>query len=188
VPDDERALIEQAKYGDRKAFDRLTKMYLDKAFSIAYSYAGNAADAHDIVQEVFYKVFINLHRFDLNYPFTSWFYRIVTNSSINFSKRRRRKRVMFLERNPKSDMEPLEYLAVSGSNPEKELINEEMRRLLYDGLKKLPEKQRSAIILFDIEGFSQDEVAEILKCPQGSVMSRVFYGRKKMRKLLEKYF
>ncbi len=187
MPDDERSLIEQAKNGDGKAFDRLTEMYMDKAFSVAYSYTGNTTDAHDIVQDVFYKVFTNLHRFNLKYPFTSWFYRIVINSSINFSKRRRRKRTIFLERNPKSDMEPLEFSAVSDSNPEKELINEEMRRLLYDGLKKLPEKQRSAVILFDIEGFSQDEVAAILKCPQGSVMSRIFYGRRKLRKFLEKY-
>lgn len=94
---------------------------------------------------------------------------------------------MFLERIPKSDVNPLELTVASSSNPEKDFINEEMRKLLWKGLQKLPEKQRSAIILFDIEGFSQEKVSAILKCPQGSVMSRIFYGRRKLRKYLEKY-
>ncbi len=184
---DERSLIEQAKNGDRDAFDRLTELYIDKAYSIAFGYTGNASDTRDIIQEVFYKVYTNLHRFDLRYPFSAWLFRIVINSSINFSKRRKRKRIMFLERIPKSDVNPLEFTVASSSNPEKEFINEEMRELLRKGLQKLPEKQRSAIILFDIEGFSQEEVSTILKCPQGSVMSRIFYGRRKLRKYLEKY-
>jgi len=184
---DERDLIEKAKSGDRAAFDRLTGLYLKKAYSIAFRYTGNDSDSRDIVQEAFYKVYVNLHRYNAKFPFSSWFFRILINSSINFSKRERRKRFLFQERNPKSDVNPVEETADLKANPEKLYISKEIQQLLHKGLLALPEKQRSAIILFDLEGFSQQEVAGILKCPQGSVMSRLFYGRRKLRKYLEKY-
>jgi RNA polymerase sigma-70 factor (ECF subfamily) len=184
---EERELIERAQKGDRKAFDRLTELYVDKAFSIAFRYIGNDADARDIVQETFYKVFVNLYRYDSKYPFSAWFFRILVNSSINFSKRQRRKRIIFQESNPQSEIDPLEKAIDLEDNPERKYIMQEINELLRKGLETLPEKQRSAIILFDLEGFSQQEVAKILRCPQGSVMSRLFYGRRKMRRFLEKY-
>jgi RNA polymerase sigma-70 factor (ECF subfamily) len=162
-------------------------MYIDKAFSIAFRYAGNDTDTRDIVQETFYKVFVNLHRYDAKFPFSAWFFRILVNTSINFSKRQRRKRTIFQESNPQSEIDPLEKTIDFEDNPEKKYITREINELLHKGLNKLPEKQRSAIILFDLEGFSQQEVAEILRCPQGSVMSRLFYGRRRLRKYLEKY-
>ncbi len=186
--DDEQLLIEKTKGGDSKAFDRLTDLYIKKAYSIAFRYTGNDGDARDIVQESFYKVYVNLHRYNPKFPFSSWFFRILINSSINFSKRERRKRYLFLDRNPKTDVNPVDETVDINSNPEKQFINKEIKRLLHKGLETLPLKQRSAIILFDLEGFSQQEVARILKCPQGSVMSRLFYGRRKLRKFLEKYY
>ena len=184
---DERLLIEKSLSGDRKAFDKLTEMYIEKAFSIAFRYTGNEIDTRDIVQEAFYKVYVNLHRYDPKFPFSAWFFRIVINSSINFSKRQKRKRFIFQEGNPKSDVNPVEKSASTDNNPEKEFIHKEVKNLIRKGLMSLPEKQRSAIILFDLEGFSQLEVATILKCPQGSVMSRLFYGRRKLKIFLEKY-
>jgi len=184
---DEHDLIEKAKSGDNAAFDRLTELYLKKAYSIAYRYTGNDGDARDIVQEAFYKVYVNLHRYNPKFPFSSWFFRILINSSINYSKRERRKRFLFLDRNPKSEINPVDETPDLHANPERQYINKEIQQLLHKGLEALPHKQRSAIILFDLEGFSQQEVAQILKCPQGSVMSRLFYGRRKLRKYLEKY-
>jgi len=184
---DEHELIAQAQSGEKSAFDRLTELYMKKAYSIAFRYTGSDVDARDIVQEAFYKVYVNLHRYNPKFPFSSWFFRILINSSINYSKRERRKRFLFQERNPKSDLNPIEETADGTGNPEKQYINREIQSLLHKGLSSLPEKQRSAILLFDLEGFSQQEVAQILKCPQGSVMSRLFYGRRKLRKFLEKY-
>ena len=184
---DERLLIEKAKKGDRSAFDKLTELYIEKAYSIAFRYTGNEGDTRDIVQEAFYKVYVNLHRYNPKFPFSAWFFRILVNSSINYAKRQRRKRFIFQEGNPKSDINPIDVTADTENNPEKKYINKEVHQLIQRGLKLLPEKQRSAIILFDFEGFSQQEVAVILKCPQGSVMSRLFYGRRKLRKFLEKY-
>ncbi len=187
MPVDELTLIENAKAGDKKAFDTLTELYMKKAYSIAYRYTGNDNDARDIVQEGFYKVYINLHRYNPKYPFSAWFFRIVINSSINFSKREKRKRYIFQDVNPKTDINPVDISADTSGNPESKFIKKEIYGLLSKGLKALPEKQKAAIILFDLEGFSQQEVAKILDCPQGSVMSRLFYGRLKLRKYLEKY-
>ncbi len=184
---DELQLIEESKAGNRKAFDKLTDLYLKKAYSIAYRYTGNDGDARDIVQEAFYKVYVNLHRYNPKYPFSAWFFRIIINSSINFSKREKRKKFIFQDVNPKTDVNPVEISPDRSGNPESQYIKKEINSLLLKGLEELPEKQKAAIVLFDLEGFSQQEVARILKCPQGSVMSRLFYGRLKLKKYLEKY-
>lgn len=183
---DEQALILKAKDGDRKAFDVLTEMYIKKAFAVAFRYTGNESDARDIVQEGFYKVFVNLHRYDPKYPFSAWFFRILINSSINYSKKEKRKRNLFQENSPNSDINPVDITPDRAGTPEDDLLNNELKDVLRKGLDTLPAKQRSAIVLFDLEGFSQQEVAEILGCPQGSVMSRLFYGRQKLKKYLEK--
>ncbi|RKY89152.1 hypothetical protein DRQ09_01860 [candidate division KSB1 bacterium] len=73
-------------------------------------------------------------------------------------------------------------------NPEESFIRKEETSVIIRSLNRIPEKQRSAIILHDIEGFTQEEVAEILGCPVGSVMSRLFYGRKKLKKILKQNF
>ena len=183
----ERALIRQIRAGDREAFEDLTQLYIKRAFSTALRFTRNEADAKDMVQEAFVKAYVNLHTYDEHYGFASWFFKILVNSCLNFLKREKRRRLLFdsWKRTPDADFERLEERHASESlNPEDVYLQNERTEAIMRALDRLPEKQRLAIVLYDLEGFSQQEVAGILECPLGSVMSRIYYGRRKLAQYL----
>ena len=179
----EKILVRKAKGGDNRAFDELVSIYLHKSFSVALRYTNSEEDAKDMVQETLLKVYKNIHRFDEKYPFSPWYFRILINNSINFLKKAKikRKAEEFINQESKSNTE-----SEAGTiSPEEGLIKDEKALIIRKSLEQIPEKQRSAIILHDIEGFTQEDTAKMLGCPVGSVMSRLFYGRKKLKKILK---
>ena len=188
MPDQkDRDLVLRLKNGDERAFDSLISIYLQKSYGVALRLMGNDNDAREMIQETSIKAFNNLYRFDFNSPFGPWFTRILVNTCINQLKKNKLRRFFSLS-------DPDEHEGVERSiqlqtedSPVDELIKKERTKIIENALQKIPEKQRIAIILFDIEGYSQEEVAGILNCPVGSVMSRVYYGRKRLKKLLEHY-
>ena len=187
----EQELLKKAKEGDRNSFNIIVKNYYKKGYSVAYRYTGNARDSEDLLQDAFLKVFKNMNSFDLEKDFSPWFFKILINGCINFLRRKKLKRALF---SFKEDYEEIgidieqtrEYS--DSENPEKDLVKSELSVKLWDAINKLPEKQRSAVILADIEGFSYEEISKILKCPIGSVMSRLYYGRLKLKSHLKNYF
>ena len=188
---DEHSLIRDAKKGDEKAFDKLVHLYMKKAYAVAFRYMRNDQDTQDMVQEAFLKSYINIKNFDERYKFSSWFFRILVNCCINVLKRESKK--SFLFDSPGKDGEyEIEKQAIDKQtlkyNPENDLIKKEKRRIVLEGVHSLPQKQRDVLLLYDIEGFSQYEVSEMLDIPRGSVMSRLFYGRKKLKEYLKNIF
>jgi RNA polymerase sigma-70 factor (ECF subfamily) len=187
----ERELLKKAKDGDRNSFNIIVKNYYKKGYSVAYRYTGNSRDSEDLLQDAFLKVFKNMDSFDLEKDFGPWFFKILINGCINFLRRKKLKRALF---SFKEDYEEIgidieqtrEYS--NSENPEKDLAKSELSVKLWGAINKLPEKQRSAIVLADIEGFSYEEISNILKCPIGSVMSRLYYGRLKLKHYLKNYF
>jgi len=180
--EEEKYLIRKAKEGNNRAFDELVSKYLGKSFSLALRYTNDEDDAKDVVQDTLLKVYNNLYRYNEQYPFSAWYYKILTNNCINFVKRVKMKR--------KAEDTLYQDLNTSGGteldiSPEEGFLTEEKVRLIEDGLMQISLKQRSAIILHDIEGFTQEETAKILGCPVGSVMSRLYYGRKKLKGILK---
>lgn len=184
--DEDSILIRDIKRGDEAAFDKIVQRYMKKAYSIALRFMRNSDDAEDMVQEAFLKVYININSYNEKYSFSSWFFRILANSCINALKRKKRRSFLLDLRDREQDFERMEiYKQTSERDPEEGLILKEEKRVILEGIYSLPEKQRAVILLYDIEGFSQHEVAEILEIPLGSVMSRLFYGRKKLKQYLE---
>jgi len=186
---DLNTLIEDIKKGDDKAFDELVLMYMKKAYSVAFRFMRNDGDAQDMVQEAFLKVYINIGRYNKKYNFSSWFYRILINCCINALKKRNRRRFL-LDSWEKDKTLEIEKLEIGKDNsirdPEEDLIRKERNKIIMDCVYALPEKQRDILMLYDIEGFSQHEISDILNIPLGSVMSRLFYGRKRLKKYLRK--
>lgn len=187
--EDLNALIEDIKNKDDKAFDELVLMYMKKAYSVAFRFMRNDGDAQDMVQEAFLKVYINIGSYNKKYNFSSWFYRILINCCINALKKRSRRRFL-LDSWEKDKTLEIEKLEIGKDNsirdPEEDLIRKEKNKIIMDGVYALPEKQRDILMLYDIEGFSQNEISDILNIPLGSVMSRLFYGRKRLKKYLKK--
>ena len=183
VTDEE--LMARFRVGEQAAFDRLVNRYRGRAISVAFQYLHNMEDAKDVAQDAFVKVFQAADSFRTGEKFSPWFFRILVNQAINVY--RRKKVVHFFslfqnesnnERNSLIDTLESENTADGAVNDTKEMV--------WKGIQKLPEKLRHIVVLRDIEGFSEIETSKILSIPQGTVKSRLFHARRKLRRHLGK--
>ncbi len=189
--EEERVLMEQAKAGDGRAFDEMTRRYTEKAYSVAYQMLASHDDARDLVQDAFFEVFRTLERFNTQYRFSTWLYRILINKCINYRKREARRRMFsFSDYGTRNGSTGQQFLVAnlpsSEKNPHEVLENDELRRSIMSALDTLSERHRTVVVLFDLEGLSHKEIAEVLQCPEGTVMSRLHHGRLKLKRVLSK--
>ena len=189
--EEERGLMERAKAGDGPAFDEMTRRYSEKAYSVAYQMLASHDDARDLVQDAFFEVFRTLERFDTQYRFSTWLYRILINKCINYRKREARRRMFsFSDYGTRNGGAGQQFLVAnlpsSEKTPHEVLENHELRRSIMAALDTLSERHRTVVVLFDLEGLSHKEIAEILQCPEGTVMSRLHHGRLKLKRVLSK--
>ncbi len=177
----DEVLVEMVKSGSEIAFDELVKRYMQKAHSIAYQFVGNSQDAKDLSQDVFIKIYQSISSFKEGYKFFSWFYRILLNHCINFKKR---KHIL-------DDIDELKGHNILKSSDERFLDDEinlmELKETVHNAISKLPLRQRKVVILCEIEGFSQNDASKILNISEGTVRSRLFYAKKRLKKYLKDY-
>lgn len=163
------ALVERCRNGDRQALEALVMAYERPVYNAAYRILGNPDDAADATQAVFLKAFENLERYDPNFKFFSWIYRIAINESINQLKRIRKQ-------------EPLdEGEAAGGPGPDDEASAGDLSDAIQDGLMALNEDYRIVIILRHFSDFSYHEISEILRVPEKTVKSRLYSARQLMK-------
>ncbi|MDZ7814740.1 MAG: sigma-70 family RNA polymerase sigma factor [Planctomycetota bacterium] len=176
-------LIKMFLKGDDEAFNQLVRRYQKGAVRIAYSVLNNEQDALDAAQNAFIKVHKNLERFGGRSKFSTWLYRIVYNASMDIGRKKRRyvqhtddeeRRRQFQSPQERSD----------GEAPEEHLEESETMAIIRRHLEGLPEKYRTVIKLKDVEGLSYNEIAEVLSLSKTKVMSRLYYGREKLRRLI----
>jgi RNA polymerase sigma-70 factor, ECF subfamily len=148
-----------------------------RAFSIAYRLLGHREDAEDLVQDAFLQALERIDSFDTSRSFGPWFYRILVNRGLNQRKARSVRQAELL---------PLD-LASGDPLPDRAAEQTELRARLRAALDELPEKQRVAVQLFEIEGFSGSEIAEILGIPAGTVRYHLHQARHTLRDALEVY-
>jgi RNA polymerase sigma-70 factor (ECF subfamily) len=178
-------LVEKARRGDRMAFQLLVEKYQKRIYAVAYGLLGNREDALDAVQEAFIKAYKSLGKFRGKSGFYTWLYRIATNTAIDLGRKRsRHDQVEFREEIEAEEEKGVYPIAPSTVNPVDELMKKELGELIEDAIGKLPPDQKAAVMLREIEGLSYREISKIMKCSQGTVMSRLHYGRKKLQELL----
>jgi len=178
----DEALVEKVKAGSNEAYTELVKRYMKKAYSIAYQFVGNSEDAKDLSQDVFVKIYQSILSFKEGHKFFSWFYRILMNHCINF---KRKKSISAFNTEEFRGYTNPSYIVKSEIN---EKINHgELKEAVDKAISKLPLKQKKVVLLCEIEGFTQREVSEILKISVGTVRSRLFYARKRLKKHLKDY-
>lgn len=178
-------LARAAQGGDLPAFGELVKKYQRRIYSLAYGMTGSHTDADDLAQAVFLKAFRAIKSFKFRSSFYTWLYRIGVNTIIT-GRKKIRARTM-LELKPELlEVSGSPYLAGSGKgvSPSRELRARELRRSIQEALGTLSPKHRAVVVMYDIEGISQDEIARILRCSEGTVRSRLHYARQKLRKKL----
>jgi len=177
--EDERMarVIALAIAGDRAAFGEIVIRYERRVLTLAFRLLGTMEDAQDAAQEVFLRTFKYLRRFDASRPLEPWLVRTTVNVCHGFGRKRQEQRKLFVQA---EFLEP----ADSARSPHAELRAEEQRRLLYRALEGLGEKERAAVVLRDIEGFTTAEVAEILKSSEATVRSQISAARLKIRRVI----
>jgi RNA polymerase sigma-70 factor, ECF subfamily len=173
--DDEPALVARALAGDRTALGVLVTRFAAPVRRLAYAILRDADEAEDAAQDGVLQALVKLDRYDPTRPFGPWLMRIVANAAID---RRRRRAV-------RDTSELDEALAGGGPLPDVEVDRLALRQRLAMALDKLPERYRVAVVLFDVEGYSQAEIAEILGVAPGTVRSAVFHARRRLRRWLE---
>lgn len=166
---EDEALVRSFKSGDEKAFDLIFEKYRMPVYSICYRYTRNEADACDLTQEVFVKVYRNLKKFKMRSKLFTWVYRITVNTCISFKRRERA-------------LEPLpETLSDARHSGERVAL----RVAIDDALRKLPKRQRMTFILHHYEGYTFHEVGEIMGISIGAAKANHYHAVRKLRALLE---
>jgi len=184
---DEQLMIELQK-GDRNAFDDLVSRYHQDAIRLAYYYLANWEDARDLSQDAFVKVYQQANTFDPSQSFRPWFFRILVNHTLNFIKRKKRIRFSSIFEQSGNNSNNNSFLAdqvQEPSNGEKEFYTQQ---LVWNALNQLTPNHRSVVVLHEIEGFREYEIAKVQNCSVGTVKSRLHYARKKLKKILGNEF
>jgi RNA polymerase sigma-70 factor (ECF subfamily) len=181
IESDEQLLARFAA-GRRDALDELFGRYRLLAYRVAYRLLGNEADALDAVQEGFVKVLTHLDGFEGRSSFKTWLLRVVSNAALDLGRQRGRREVLSLERVRDGDQSPARPF--SGDDPTKRLERADLRHLLNQALATLPEAQRHTFVLHADGELNYREVAEVLGISIGTVMSRIFYARQRLRAYL----
>lgn len=179
----DRACLERWKRGDKLAFEEIVRALRADAFLIALAFVGNEEDARDLSQEGFVRAYLARERFDLSRPFRPWFYRILRNLCLNFVERscRHSESLFWGEEGDR------ERFASPQPGPAEILEKKERKELLIAAIARLSFDHREIIILKNFKGYSYKEIAEILDIPIGTVMSRLYYARKMLKRLLEEF-
>lgn len=168
----ENEILALVKKGDAQAYQQIVKKYMQTAYYIALGFVHNHQDALDLSQESFIKAFRKIKSFDAGRPFFPWFYRILKNLCIDHFKRIRRRMEIPLEES---------YFLIQDSE------DKEMKEAMWQGIEKLPFEQKEIIILRYFREYSYEEIAEITGKPIGTVMSSLYYAKKKLKNIVGKY-
>ncbi len=184
----EALLIADLCEGDETALAPLVEKYKRMVYRLAMQITKNHADADDVMQETFIKVYRSIRTFRKDAAFETWLYRIAVNEALNFVKRRERQRESTLETASEADYEAItRYRAQIANDPHVHAEKAELRHHVTEAVNSLSLKHRTVVILHEFEGLTHAEIASILNCSEGTIRSRLHYARKKLRTLLKSY-
>ena len=172
--------------GDAAAFEFLFDKYREKVYRLAFRFVRNKEDALEVTQEVFLRVYQNIEKFKTNSKFFTWLYRITSNRAIDFVRRRKSQPVKEVEQ---------QFLEAHDSHlpgrraqeePSAEVEDRELGEKIEEAIAQLPDKHRTVFVLHAREHLSYKQIAEVVECNIGTVMSRLFYARKKLQEHLHR--
>jgi RNA polymerase sigma-70 factor (ECF subfamily) len=176
----DRALVEEALRGNLDAFNRLVELYQDYLFGLTVRVLSDRDVAADAVQEAFFSAYRNLARFRGD-NFRSWLSRIAINAATDVLRNRKRRPA---DPYPEWEDEAWQPPADESSSPERTAIVRSRSRVIAEALSQITQDQRTAIVLFDVEGYDYQEIADMTGVSLGTVKSRIHRGRLALRDLL----
>ena len=180
-------LIESCKKGDRDAFNELVLKYQDSVINLAYNLLSNRDDAYDAAQETFIKVYRNIGSFRGDSSFVTWIYRITSNVCKDIL-RKRQKHSNVVSLSPSEDDSDSGFMDIRDDKktPEERLEVTELQKEVREALSELKAEYREIIVYCDIEQLSYEEISKLLKCPMGTIKSRLSRARTALKNNLLK--
>jgi RNA polymerase sigma-70 factor, ECF subfamily len=180
---DEKDLVARCRKGDDDAWRELVDRFGPKVYAISYHFTLKREDAEELSQEIFLKLFENLHRYDGGFPLVAWILSVSRNLCIDrYRRRKREKSFRFV-----SD-EAVTTLLRSEDDPAGMAIKKERTQILFAALSEIPEDLAEILILRDLNGLAYDEIGTALELPEGTVKSRLFRARAEVaRKIRERH-
>lgn len=169
----EPRLVEAIQRGNRSAFGELVEAYMEPAYAVALSLLRHEQDAEDAVQAAFIRALERIGQLRAGSPFGPWFYRVLRSTCLNLRRREALR-----------SHEELPAAAAGGSDPERELERRGVRERVLEALDRLPEMQRLAVLLYDLEGYGHREIAEVLGVAAGTSRANLHHGRRALREML----
>ncbi len=182
----DEALVAAAADGDEWAFEQLVLRYQGRLVNFLYRKVGNRETAHDLAQEVFVKVFGALDRFDHQYRFSTWLFRIGQNAAIDRLRRKRIKTVAPVWQDDSGESREHDFES-DGPDPYDTSRNLERRRAIREAISTLPEEYRELVEMRHYAELSYGEIAELCKMPLGTVKNKLFRGRNLLKSALADY-
>ncbi len=170
---DEPELVEAVQNGDAGAYSRLVARYMDPAYAVALGILRNEHDAEDAVQAAFIRALDRIGQLRPGSRFGPWFYRVLRSTCLNLRRRE------MLRSHPE-----VPDTARAGDDPHRELERRQQRERILDALSQLPERQRTAVMMYDLEGYDHAEIAEVLDIAVGTSRANLHHGRQALRKIL----
>lgn len=182
---EDRDIVDRIVDGDRAAYGTLVQRYQSKIFAVAFGVLRHREDAREVAQEAFIKAYRNLPGFRRDSSFYTWIYRITMNLAIDYQRKAWRNRETTFDSVRLSPNEISSTGPRPAGNPSEQLENKRLSQTIHTAIDTLPADQRTAIILREIQGLSYKEIAETMGCAEGTVMSRLYYARKKLQEMLK---
>ena len=181
VEPDDRQLVQTIRAGDTDAFETLVRRKTTKVYALCYRVIGNAEDAKDISQLVFLKLWENLEKYDPQYAFDTWLYRMVTNVAIDFMRNKQSR-----DNAVNSNLR----LVKTAADPEQAVVvqRKEVENVFNEIATVLSPKQKTVFIMNQMEDLPSAEIAKILGCRESTVRNHLFNARKLMQQQLQQRY
>jgi RNA polymerase sigma-70 factor, ECF subfamily len=182
---EDRELVKRCLAGDGLAWESLLKLHTRRIYNLCYRFTGQVAEAEDLTQEVFIKIFRTLGTFDpLQGNFVTWLSRVARNHLVDHYRRTSRDRVTASLDDEEAGITPAD--PAESASPIARIEARERQELLQAGLMRLSPDMREAVILRDLQGLDYVEIAAVLKVPVGTVKSRINRGRMELGRVLKR--
>lgn len=186
-------LFHGAQRGDYDAFEEIVRRFHDRVYRLAFGMTKNQAEAEEVVQDTFLNVFRSLSTFRNDASPSTWIYRVAANSALTRLRTKRRKQLLSLDEVPNGasvngNIELLDAPSPWSRQPDEKLLTKELGSVIDAAVDELPEKYRLVLLLRDIEGLSNEDVASTLGLTIPTVKSRLHRSRMFVRERLELYF
>lgn len=177
-------LIQRAKLGEVNAFAELVHAYKDKIYAFLYRMTGDREDANDLAQEVFIRVYSNLHHFDNNMRFSPWIYRIAQNLAIDFLRKQRK--IIYLDEQLGEDNDMSWQLESQAPLPDKVAEFKDLQSAIEAALNEVPLMYRTVLLLRFVHDMSYEDIAKVTELPVTTVKTRLHRARENLRQVLVK--